>query len=587
MNRKSKKRILYGNASYKEIIHKNGYFVDKTHYIEKLERIEDPVFLRPRRFGKSLWCNILECYYDINQKDDFDNLFGHTYIGQNPTRMKNSYFVLHLDFSVIQPNRSVAVIEKNFDHVCNLCMNAILELYKQWFQEKISIDMNKSAALNLYTILSFIRTYRLPLLYVIIDEYDNFANQLVLSNKTQLYDELTGDDSFLKPFFKTLKKGRKDGSIANVYITGVLPITLDDLASGFNIADFLTLHPKFECMLGFTQAEVDKLLDEIYHDYDIDQSTRKEVESVIKTHYNGYHFVKPEGEALYNSTILMFFLKWFIENNEIPENLTDLNLRTDLSWVKRITGKNPEKTKEVIQTLNIGNLLPYDKNILISKFNMSQFFDKSFFPISFFYLGMLTRHDDFSLKLPNLNMQKIFAEYFNEIQNIDVSTLYQDMMQRFINHPDLPRLFADYWQLYISQLPEAIFSKVNENFYRTTFFELCSRHISKWFTWNMERSYPKGRTDLEFVGKYNEKYADLRIVIEFKYFSNAKFKAFKCKIDDFHRQVDDALQLKKYVDDIKKEWPKATIESWLIYCFGNQGFRIFSGDKGKSGVRSS
>ena len=96
----------------------------------------------------------------------------------------------------------------------------------------------------------------------------------------------------------------------------------------------------------------------------------------------------------------------------------------------------------------------------------------------------------------------------------------------------------------------------------------------------MERSYPKGRTDLEFVGKYNEKYADLRIVIAFKYFSNAKFKAFKCKIDDFHRQADDALQLKKYVDDIKKEWPKATIESWLIYCFGNQGFRIFSGDKG-------
>jgi hypothetical protein len=136
---------------------------------------------------------------------------------------------------------------------------------------------------NLNTILSSIRKHRLPQLYVIIDEYDNFANQLVLSHKTELYEALTGDDSFLKPFFKTLKEGRKNGSIANVFITGVLPITWDDLASGFNIADFLTLDPDFECMLGFTQSEVDQLLDDIYHDYDIDPGSRKEVGTVIKT----------------------------------------------------------------------------------------------------------------------------------------------------------------------------------------------------------------------------------------------------------------------------------------------------------------
>jgi len=104
-----KKRILYGNANYKEIVHKNDYFVDKTHDIEALERIEDPVFLRPRRFGKSLWCNILECYYDINQTDNFEHLFGHTYIGQNPTLLKNSYFVLHLDFSVIEPDLTMDI----------------------------------------------------------------------------------------------------------------------------------------------------------------------------------------------------------------------------------------------------------------------------------------------------------------------------------------------------------------------------------------------------------------------------------------------------------------------------------------------
>ncbi|KPA18853.1 hypothetical protein MHK_000934, partial [Candidatus Magnetomorum sp. HK-1] len=296
-----KKRILYGNANYKELVNENGYFVDKTAYIKELEPVKDPVFLRPRRFGKSLWCNILECYYDINQKDSFDTLFGQTYIGKNPTPMKNAYFVLHLDFSVIEPDRSIKSIENNFNQECNLCMDMILCLYKDWFQDKMIIDMNKSATSNLNAILYYIRKNKLPLLYVIIDEYDNFANQLVISDKTALYDELTGDDSFLKPFFKTLKKGRKDGSIANVFITGVLPITLDDLASGYNIADFLTLHPKFECMLGFTQTEVNQLLDVIYQDYDIDPVNRKEIEAVIKAHYNGYHFVEPLGESLYNS----------------------------------------------------------------------------------------------------------------------------------------------------------------------------------------------------------------------------------------------------------------------------------------------
>ena len=575
MSMATKKRILYGNANYKEIVQKNGCFVDKTHYIEALELVDDPVFLRPRRFGKSLWCSILEYYYDIYQKDNFEDLFGQTYIGKNPTPFNNSFFVLHLDFSTIEPKDSISDIENNFNRKCNSKMKAMTGRLRQWFGCSFEIDKHASAALNLEEILNVIWEKDLPKLYVIIDEYDNFANQLVISDTVALYDELTGDKSFFKPFFKTLKKGRKDGSIANVFITGVLPITLDDLASGYNIADFLTLDPDFECMLGFTQSEVDQLLNDIYHDYDIDLRSRKEVGAVIKAHYNGYHFVDPSGESLYNSTILMFFLKWFLQKKEIPENLTDLNLRTDLSWVKRITGKNPEKTKEVIQNLNIGNLLSYDKKTLISKFNMSQFFDKSFFPISFFYLGMLTRHDDFSLKLPNLNMQQIFVEYFNEIQNIDVSTLYQDMMQRFVNHPDLPRLFTDYWQLYISQLPEAIFSKVNENFYRTTFFELCSRHLSKWFTWDMERSYPQGRTDLEFVGKYNEKYAGFRIVIEFKYFSNKKVKELKILMDQFQLREKDATQLKQYSVNIKKEWPDATIEQYLIYCFVNKGFRVF------------
>ncbi len=233
--------------------------------------------------------------------------------------------------------------------------------------------------------------------------------------------------------------------------------------------------------------------------------------------------------------------------------------------------------------LTTQNNIAYDRNLLTTKFNMSQFFEKSFYPISFFYLGMLTRQDRFSLRLPNLNMRQIFVEYFNELHQIDVSTKYTEMMQSFVNQPDLTQLFADYWELYVSQLPEAIFQQVNENFYRTTFFELCSRYLSEWFTWNVERSYPHEKSDpfgrlragLEFVGKYHQQFAGLRWVIEFKYYSNSTFKKLKTTLEEFPLQTEDTEQIAGYVEGLKQEYPEARVSQFVIYCFGNQGFRVF------------
>ncbi len=570
-----KKRILYGVANYEEIVREHGYFVDKTEYIEKLEAIKNPVFLRPRRFGKSLLCRMLECYYNINQKGEFEELFGHTYIGQNPTPLHNAFFVLHLDFSTVGPTGTLEEIEKDFDLTCNLRMKTIVGLYRRWFQDKIAVQMKDSASSNLRRILNFIQESGLPLLYVIIDEYDNFANQLITDHKDRLYRNLTADDSFLKTFFKVLKEGRKTGAIVNVFITGVLPVTMDDLASAYNIARFITLSQNFESMLGFTQAEADTLLDEVYHDYEIDPATRSEVNDVIKNHYNGYHFASPDGEALYNSTILLYFLSELCDYKTIPKRLTDLNLKTDISWVRRLTASNPQNTEEFVNRLALHNNILYDDVFLIEKFNMYQFFEKGYFPVSFFYLGMLTLQDDFYLKLPNLNMRQIFVEYFNEIHHIDVSTKYGEVMQNFVNRLDLSKLFAGYWELYISQFPEAIFQQVNENFYRTTFFELCSRFLSRWFTWNVERSYPQGKTDLEFVGKYHEKFAGLRLVIEFKYYSNAGFRKLDTAIADFTLREEDTQQIAGYVQGLKQEYPEAKIAQFVIYCFGNQGFRVF------------
>ena len=570
-----KRKVPYGIANYAELVRDNCFFVDKTSYIAELEKIKNAVFLRPRRFGKSLLCTTLHSYYDVAQTDDFDELFGHTWIGQHPTPSHNQYIVIHFDFSPISVGKTIEDIEQSFRIQCNIKLEMLRYYYAPLLDGLPTMSENAPVADNLEKFLAFVSGKGLPRVYLIIDEYDNFANQLITSYRDQLYRELTADSSFLKGFFKTLKEGRKNGVISNIFITGVLPITIDDLASGFNIARIITLDPEFEAMLGFTQSEVDRLLDEVYADYDFDPATRREVDAILKNQYNGYHFVTTDGEPLYNSTLLMYFLANFCGLRKIPEYLTDLNLRTDLSWVRRITGSNPENTEDFVNQLLMSNTISYDGDFLTSKFNMSQFFEKSFYPISFYYLGMLTKRDQFSMKLPNGNMRKIFTEYFNELHHIDVSTLYADMMRRFVNQPNLPELFAEYWRLYVSQLPEAIFQQVNENFYRTTFFELCSRYLSKWFTWNIERSYPQGRSDLEFVGKFHERFAGLRFVIEFKYFSNAEFKRLKTTIAEMPLQPEDTEQIAGYAAGLRQEYPQARISQFVIYCVGNQGFRVF------------
>lgn len=184
-------------------------------------------------------------------------------------------------------------------------------------------------------------------------------------------------------------------------------------------------------MLGFTQTEVDQLLDTIYRDEAIDPTPRAEVNAVIKNHYNGYHFVDTDGEMIYNSTILMYFLNWFYRYKAIPDRLIDPNLKTDIAWVRRLTASNPQLTEAFVHQLTLENRIGYDFSFLLEKFDMHQFFEPSYFPISFFYLGMLTRQDRFVMRLPNLNMRQIFVEYFNQIHHIDVSTRYTTIMQEF------------------------------------------------------------------------------------------------------------------------------------------------------------
>lgn len=564
-------KIPYAVSNYEEAIRDSYYLVDKTDYLPELEKYKVPVFLRPRRFGKTLLCSMLECYYDINHKDQFDELFGHTLIAHHPTPERNSCLVMRFNFSKIQITDDIKYIEENFISECHGVYKSFLINYHSYF-ENFELEKGNSSK-SLSTILKFISDLHLPPAYIIIDEYDNFTNQLIQSHQDGLYQDLTTSDSFFRTFFKVIKAGTEDLSVRRCYITGVLPITIDDLTSGFNIAEILTLEPHFISMLGFTQTEVDAYLKRVFDDYGFETSQLEFIRKLMKSYYNGYRFGINSPE-LYNSTIITFFLKKFVlGNGEIPQDFIDDNIKTDTSWIRRLTGSE-KSARAVLEKLMIEGGLEYDYNMISSTFTMNQFFEESFYPVSLFYLGMLTIQDQYRMCLPNQTLKKIMTGYFNELERINVSIGYTSYFRTFKQDMDISKLFAGYFKTYIGQIPAQACDKINENFYRTTFYELCTRYLSMDFVFTIETNYPSGRSDWEMLGKYHTHYKNQKWVIEFKHFS--KDEAKKKRIYDLESaREEDRTQVEGYAQDIVREFPEYKIRKYVIYTISCETFRCF------------
>jgi len=565
-------KIPYAVASYEEIVREDYFFVDKTQFIESLEKYKAPVFLRPRRFGKTLWCSILECYYDINKVKAFDILFGNTYIGQHPTSEKNKYLVMNFNFSKVTVKNDLDVIENSFNSICYSVISSFLTVYSKYFVG-FAVEYLGNISDYLNSILSYIQTNNLPQLFIIIDEYDNFSNQLIQSHNDGLYNKLTTGDSFFRTFFKIIKAGTEDESIKRTYITGVLPITMDDLTSGFNIAEIITLEEQFVSMLGFTQQEVEAYLEAVFVAEKYDINNLDAIKVMMKNYYNGYQFIL-DAPKLYNSTILSFFLKKMVMNSgKVPIDFIDDNLKTDINWIKRLTIRE-ENTKEMLSKLIFDNELRYDQNMVRSKFNMNQFFEKDFYPVSLFYLGMLTIKDDYSMGFPNQTMKTIFADYFNIVEKIEVSSGYTDYFIQFMKDLDIEKLFAGYWKTYIGQIPAQAMDKANENFFRTSFYELCNRYLSRNFVFNIEVNYPSGRSDWELLGKYHTEFKNIKYIIEFKHFS--KEEARKQKVASLKKPFeDDVIQVNGYATDILKDFPEYKMSKFIIYTIGAKKFKFF------------
>ena len=580
----NKRNIPYGVINWATLV-RECLFVDNTAYIRSLENVRTPVFLRPKRFGKSVVCSMLAHYYDIDLKDRFDELFGMTDIGRNPTPLRNSFLVLTFDFSTVQVG-TLAEIECNFWENVKRAVGSFCVKYGK-LADWSGIAKAQNPADMIDAVRTVIMDARLPPLYVIIDEYDNFTNELVVSGRDAEYNAVCGHDakgdvtreSFFKAFFKSFKAGLADGTVGRTYFTGVLPITLDDLSSGFNVGTVVSLNPDLLNLVGFTQPQVEKYVDDVYAEYGFDRSNRADVLADLKAFYDGYHFL-PGAEPLYNSTICNWYLFNFVSyKGKQPPDVIDANVRTDIGWFRRLAQTETRALEKLCAYIERGEGEDVVRSALSAKFGRAKFFSEEFFPYALYYLGLLTFEDDVTLNIPNLTIRNMFVDYYDELSeapNVDEARrAFGQVVRAHLKSDGSWRdIFDAYWQHYVkARIPAQAFDKMNENFFRTTFTSRCLDWLSTYYSFETEYNSPEGRCDFLAVPKAGS--PKPAMLVEFKYFTNAA--AEKGKV--LGRDTSDAETVKQALEYRKAlarrpDWDHPIMTAVVEVC-GNVGYNWF------------
>ena len=564
--------IPYAVADFADLRERGFYYVDKTRFIEPLERYNAPVFLRPRRFGKSLLVSMLAHYYDRSKASRFEELFGGTYIGQNPTPEHSRYMIVRYDFSKMVMDDTMEGLRQNFNDLNCSPVEIMVEHNRDLFGD-FRFTTRGNASKMLEEVLSYVRKHDLPKVYILIDEYDNFTNQLLTCYKDPLYESVTTGESFLRTFFKVIKSGIGEGTIRTCFCTGVLPVTMDDLTSGYNIAEIITLKPDFIEMLGFNHDEAAEYLRYVIRKYGNDEDRFDELWQLIVNNYDGYRFL-PNARPLFNSTILTYFFKNFAElKGGIPDEMVDENLRTDVNWISRLT-LTLENAREMLDALLIDNELIYSQPDLRSKFNKQKFFDPQFYPISLFYLGMTTLKNSYKMTLPNLTARSVYMDYYNDLNKIsgDARRFVPAYEQYVYGTHQLEPLVENYFTQYLGQFPAQAFDKLNENFIRCSFYEILTRYLSNCYTFGMEMNLPSGRADLVLTGIPGTTFHNDCRVIEFKYFK-AKDAALVEELAT--ARPEDAAQVKGYAEDINRRFPDYRMRCYVVYIAAGKAYKVW------------
>jgi hypothetical protein len=402
-------KLPYGIADFHKLRTKHFFYVDKTKYIEKLERLgsEYLFFIRPRRFGKSLFLSMLENYYDRNKKDDFARLFGDLYIGKHPTERRNQYFILRLNFSGLNTSSSVK-LEDSFGQTFKRAVIEFFDTYTTYFKDSSVLKEEVKQCDDLRSIwdILFAAVKRSECkIYLIIDEYDHFANNLIAVGDGTSYKEMIRTSGFVRSFYETIKIGT-ESVIDKIFITGVSPIMLDDLTSGFNIAENLTMDPIFEEMMGFTEEEVRGMI------VQFQPNTSPEILlDKLRSHYNGYRFYEGSTSKVYNPTMVLYFFRQWNKLGYVPEQWVDDNMKIDYNRLRQLimNEKNRRQLEEIIKNGRVTTQI-------VSRFSIDRLYTQEYFISLLFYMGLLTiegtRRGETELVIPNYVIKTLFWEFF-------------------------------------------------------------------------------------------------------------------------------------------------------------------------------
>ena len=554
---KKVKKIPYGTVDYATLQKNNKYyFVDKTRYIKELEELGSRFlfFLRPRRFGKSLWLSILEHYYDVNKADQFEELFGDTYIGKNPTPLRNTYPILKLNFSGIPTDGSAEDIKKSFDLEIFLSISDFYVSYSHLY-DKVNIDLDfvniSNATDMLKKFISIMKAHRAKF-YLLIDEYDNFANNVLIHHGKERYQRVTHQAGFLRSFFAAIKNATETSTIDRMFVTGVSPLVLSDVTSGMNIGDNISNMIPFNSMVGFTQGEVEVMLDYYINAEVVKKEERAEISEILRVNYNNYCFSENTDEKVYNSDMILYFFNKYSQNKKIPSNLIDENVRIDYGKLRflileeqKLNG-NFSILSDIIENGSIDTQL-------IHSFALKDILEKSKFKSFLYYLGLLTikKHyiaSRYQLTIPNEVIRTMHFDYIR-----------QALTESFKLNIDIEFLEQEFANVAIKGEWQALFEYILDKFYENTslrdfvllehsikMFLLPYLGFSPYFYVDSEPEMNRGYADLFFQSKTD--ITNYEYLIELKYLKSKDLPKDKEKLNALVQKTKQAAteQLLRY-----------------------------------------
>ena len=410
-------RIPYGWADFRAIRLEQRLYVDKTRFLHSLEEERYAFLIRPRRMGKTCWVSLLENYYDRMGADEFEAVFGGTDIGRHPTENRHRYVILRFNFSAFK--NALDTLDHYFEEYCQLVVRHALERNADLFPEAARRHIRSSSSVNgqLNELFLYAGDHGIRL-YVLIDEYDNFANTVLAYHGAEAYQSFTHGGGFYRNFFATLKAGaeKSRGGLERLFITGVSPITMDDVTSGFNIGKNISLRPEFNDMLGFTEEEVRGLL-EIYRDHGVFNQEVEAALEVMREWYNGYRFSEEVEGDLYNTDMVLYFLDESMPNKGAPRELIDTNVRIDYGKLRHLLTVNRQLNGNFDLLRHIIAEEVTDSDIQVS-FPLDRLDRRENFLSLLFYFGLLSIrevvHGVSRLGIPNQTVKRLMYGYLRD-----------------------------------------------------------------------------------------------------------------------------------------------------------------------------